>query len=70
MRAEQFLDSWKAQHINSGTQDADMPHLLEQMFADAHNAGVDQVELTRAAGGGMVKFLKGCIREAIAEELR
>jgi hypothetical protein len=67
MTVEQFLTRWKAQYVHSGTQVTDAPRLLEQMMVDASKAGISNSELSRAADGGLVKFILSAIRRSIEE---
>jgi hypothetical protein len=68
--AEQFLERWKSDHIDSSTQQTDALTLVEDLVADAENEGVCRDMLAQAAGGGLVNYVVGAIREAIEEELR
>ena len=70
MKPEQFLERWKSEHINSGTQQADASKLVQDLVSDAENEGIRREMLTQAAGGGLVNYVIGAIREAIEEELR
>jgi hypothetical protein len=70
MNPNQFLERWKSEHINSGTQQADIPKLLEQLVGDAEQNDISSGELSRSAGGGLVKFLMDAISESVEEELR
>jgi hypothetical protein len=65
----QFLARWKSDHINSGIQTSDIPKLLEQLFANAETAGIDNLDLSPPSRE-LAKFINSCIREAIKEELR
>jgi len=70
MKPEQFLERWKSENIDSGTQQADALKLVENLVADAENRGIRRDMLAQAAGGGLVNYVVGAIREAIEEELR
>ena len=70
MTPEAFLDHWKAAHINSGTQQSDVPTLVETLLVDAAKANMSRQSLEQAAGMALEDHLIGAIREAIEEELR
>lgn len=70
MKPEQFLQHWKSEHINSGTQQADALKLVEDLLSDAERKEISRDMLARAAGGGLVNYIVGAIREAVEEELR
>jgi hypothetical protein len=50
MKPEQFLERWKSEHINSGTQQADALKLVEGLLADAEKEDIGRDTLTQAAG--------------------
>lgn len=70
MKPEQFLERWKSEHIDSGTQQADALKLVEDLLADAEKEHISGDMLAQAAGGGLVDYVVGAIREAVEEELR
>lgn len=70
MTPETFLSQWKSDHIDAGTQQADASDLVESLLADAAARGISRDMLVTAAGGGLVNYIVGSIREAIEEDLR
>ncbi|MEY9199753.1 hypothetical protein ABIA16_004932 [Sinorhizobium fredii] len=68
MKPEQFLERWKSEHIDSGTQQSDASR-LEDLLADAEKEGISRDMLVEAAGGGLVNYIVGAIKEAVEEEL-
>jgi hypothetical protein len=70
MKPEQFLERWKSENIDSGTQQADALRLVEDLVADAEHEGIRRDMLAQAAGGALVNYIAGAIREAVEEELR
>ena len=70
MKPEQFLQHWKFEHINSGTQQADAAKLVEDLLADAEKEDISRDMLAHAAGGGLVNYVVSAIRETVEEELR
>ena len=70
MKPEQFLERWKSDNIDSGTQQTDALRLVEHLVTDAENEGIRRDMLAQAAGGGLVNYIVGAIREAVEEELR
>lgn len=70
MTPEQFLERWKSDNIDSGTRQTDALRLVEDLAADAENEGIRRDLLVQAAGGGLVNYVVGAIREAVDEELR
>jgi len=69
MTPERFLERWKSERINSGTQQSDVPRLIEDLLTDAENKGISRHLLTMAAGGSLVQFVIGAVRAAIEEEI-
>ncbi|AUX79618.1 hypothetical protein NXT3_PC00456 (plasmid) [Sinorhizobium fredii] len=69
MKPEQFLERWKSEHIDSGTQQSDASRLVEDLLADAEKEGISRDMLVEAAGGGLVNYIVGAIKEAVEEEL-
>ena len=69
MKPEQFLERWKSEHIDSGTQQSDASRLVEALLADAEKEGIRRDMLVEAAGGGLVNYIVGAIKEAVEEEL-
>lgn len=70
MTPERFLERWKSEHIDSGTQQADASKLVEDLLADAEKEQISRDMLAHAAGGGFVNYIVGAIREAVEQELR
>ncbi|MQW55295.1 DUF768 domain-containing protein [Sinorhizobium meliloti] len=69
VKPEQFLERWKSEHIDSGTQQSDAARLVEDLLADAEKEGISRDMLVEAAGGGLVNYIVGAIKEAVEEEL-
>ena len=69
MKPEQFLERWKSEHIDSGTQQSDASRLVEDLLADAEKEDISCDMLVEAAGGGLVNYIVGAIKEAVEEEL-
>ncbi|MDX0234844.1 DUF768 domain-containing protein [Sinorhizobium meliloti] len=69
MKPEQFLERWKSEHIDCGTQQSDAARLVEDLLADAEKEGICRDMLVEAAGGGLVNYIVGAIKEAVEEEL-
>lgn len=70
MTPERFLERWKSEHIDSGTQQADALKLVEDLLSDAEKERISRDMLAQAAGGGLVNYIVGAIREAVEQELR
>ena len=70
MKPEQFLQHWKSEHINSGTQQADALQLVEDLLADAEKRDVSRDVLVQAVGGGLFCYVVGAIRQAVEAEFR
>ncbi|KAA1183554.1 DUF768 domain-containing protein [Rhizobium tropici] len=70
MKPEQFLERWKSEHINSGTQQTEASKLVEDLVSDAENEGISREMLAQAAGGALVNYVVGAIQEAVEEALR
>jgi hypothetical protein len=66
---QQFLERWKSEHIDSGTQQSDASRLVEDLLADAEKEDISRDMLVQAAGGGLVNYIVGAIKEAVEEEL-
>lgn len=69
MTPDQFLETWKSDHIDSGTQQSDASRLVEDLLADAENREIAQDLLVEAAGGALVDYIVRAIKEAVEEEL-
>ncbi|WP_085026337.1 DUF768 domain-containing protein [Ensifer aridi] len=69
MKPEQFLERWNSENIDSGTQQSDASRLVENLLADAEKQGISRDMLVEAAGGGLVNYIVGAIKEAVEEEL-
>ncbi|MEF0943527.1 hypothetical protein [Rhizobium sp. BR 362] len=65
----QFLERWKSEHIDSGTQQADASKLVEDLVAAAEAEDISRDMLAQAAGGDLANYIAGAIREAVEEEL-
>ena len=69
MKAHEFLERWRADYINSGTQQSDVDALVETLVSDASGEGFDRNALETAAGRPLEDYMTAAIRTAISEEL-
>jgi hypothetical protein len=70
MTPEQFLQQWKLENIDSGTQPSEIAELSDKLLADAEGADISPGILKSAAGGNLGDFIARSIRKSIEEELR
>lgn len=70
MTPGQFLECWKSEHIHGGMQQADALALVEELLADAGTEGISRDVLAQAAGGGLITYIVGAIREAVKQNFR
>jgi hypothetical protein len=59
MKPDQFLERWKSQHIDSGTQQSDASRLVETLLADAEKEDIGRDMLVEATGDGLVNYIVG-----------
>ncbi len=69
MTPEAFLNRWKQENIDSGTQSGEVDALSGKLLVDAEHEGIDRRAL-EAAAGNLQDFITGGIRDSIQNELR
>jgi len=64
MTPEEFLERWKLENIDSGTQPSEIEDLSDKLLGDAGKEGIGREILEAAAGGNLRNFITGSTRDS------